>query len=168
MESKLWRLRSFAQPHRMVGQVVGLAIVFALNVLDGEVNRSRQFAAGPIQRMQARAAAGVFAGHLLDPHFGVRINMHRDGVLQGLQQGDVFCYVIVLMPDPAGDANGFAVGTFNYDSNPGWSGISVRAAVHVGYEIGHSTPTYIQCFSASDWSRANSGSSRLSLDATVL
>src|ERR1019366_134595 len=167
------RLEDFALPHRVVGQLVGLAVVFALNVLDGEVNRSRQFAAGPVQGMQARAAAGVFAGHLLDHHFGVRINMQRlgvdrDGVLQGLEQGDVFCYVIVLMPDPAGDANGFAVGTFNYDSNPGWSGISVRAAVHVGYEIGHSTPTYIQCFSASDWSRANSGSSRLSLDATVL
>src|ERR1019366_1788404 len=157
------RLEDFALPHRVVGQLVGLAVVFALNVLDGEVNRSRQFAAGPVQRMQARAAAGGFAGHLLDHHFGVRIDMQRlgldgDGVLQGLKQGNVFGYVVVLMPDPAGDTGNFAVVAFNDDANPGGPGISVRAAVHIGYEIGHSTPTYIRCFSLCNLSRANFGS----------
>src|ERR1035437_2174160 len=91
-----------------------------------------------------------------------RLGLNGDGVLQSLQQGDVLSNVIVLMADPAGDADGFAVGAFNHDPNPGWSGISVRAAVHISYEIGHSTPTYIRCFSTSDWSRGNSGSPRLS------
>jgi hypothetical protein len=45
----------------------------------GEVEQPGQFSAGPIQRVQLRAAAGVFPAHLLDDHFGIRKHVQRSG-----------------------------------------------------------------------------------------
>ncbi len=55
--------------YRPVGQFVGFAIAFSGNVRDGEIDASRQLPAGPVQGMQARAAAVVLPSHLLDDHF---------------------------------------------------------------------------------------------------
>ncbi len=63
-----------------------------------------------------------------------------DGVLQGFQQGNVFGDVVVLVADPLGDAGGLAAGAFDDDADAGGSRVTVRSAVDVGYQIGHSAP----------------------------
>ncbi len=47
------------------------------------------------------------------------LGVYGDGVLQGFEQGDVLGDVVVLVSNPLGDADGFAVGTFNDDANAG-------------------------------------------------
>src|SRR5271157_5244727 len=142
-----------AQPHRVVGQFVGLAIVLAADVRDGKINRARQLAAGPIQGVKTRAAAGVLARHLLDHDLRVGINakgasVDRDGVLQGLEQRNVLGHVVVLVPDPSCNAGRFAVESSDHDSNTRRPGIPVRATVHIGYQIGHRIPYLTRCYTA--------------------
>jgi hypothetical protein len=114
---------------------------------DGEIDASGQLPAGPVQGMQAGAATVVLASHLLDDHFGIGINVqslgvYRDGVLQSFEEGNVLGDVVVLVSDPLGDTDDFAVRSFNYDANSGWSGIPMGSAVDVRYQIGHSTPKH--------------------------
>jgi hypothetical protein len=52
-----------AYPRCMVGQFISFLVVLAGDVLDGEINRTCQFAAGPVQGMQTGATAGVLAKH---------------------------------------------------------------------------------------------------------
>jgi hypothetical protein len=124
----------------MVGQFVGFLVVLAGDVLDGEINRTCQFAAGPVQGMQTGAMAGVLTMHLLDHYLGVGINaqrpgLHGDGVLQDFQQSNIFGDIVVLMPNRFGNSSLFSARTLNHDSNARPPGISVRAAVHIGHEI---------------------------------
>jgi hypothetical protein len=122
--------------------VIGLGVAFTGDVGDGKLERASQLAANPVQGIEARAAAGVFTLHLADYHLGIRINVQRgrfeaSSALQGLQKRDVLGYVIVLAPDPAGDADGAAVGPLDYDANTGRPWVPQRSAIHVGYEIRH-------------------------------
>src|SRR5207237_4217400 len=45
-----------------------------------------------------------------------------------------------MASDPFGDSHLVAIGTFDYYPNTGRSGITMRAAVHVGYEFRHLVP----------------------------
>jgi hypothetical protein len=56
-------------PSGVIGKAVGFLVVMSRNVCDGELERASQLAAGPIQRVQPRAAAGVLPSHLLDNKF---------------------------------------------------------------------------------------------------
>jgi len=55
--------------------------------------------------------------------------------LQGLEESDILGYVIVLAANPAGDTDGAAVGTLDYDANTGRPWVPQRSAIHVGYEV---------------------------------
>src|ERR1700730_6292687 len=66
-----------------------------------------------------------------------RRRFERSSALQCFQKRDVLRYVVVLPPNPAGDADGPAVGTLDYDANTGRPWVSQRSAIHVGYEIRH-------------------------------
>src|SRR2546430_10010848 len=72
-------------------EAVGFGIACARNVRYGEGEGARQFSAGPIQGIETRIAAGVFASHLLDDHFRIREYVQSfgadfDGILQRLQK----------------------------------------------------------------------------------
>src|SRR6476660_5096047 len=78
------RYRFPAKPYRVVGQAIGFLVLLAWDVRNAELQRSRQLAAHPVQGIEARAAAGVLAGHLLDHQFGIAVNAERGGIeLQG-------------------------------------------------------------------------------------
>ena len=131
-----------AAAQRRLRQAVGFRIVFARYVRDRELQRSRQLPAGPVQRIEARTAAGVFAGHLPYHHLGIRINVKFTGskgncVLQGFHQGSILGDVVVLVADPLGDSDGAAGATVDHDANTRRPGISQATAIHVGHEFGH-------------------------------
>ena len=62
---------------RGLRQPVGFGIIFAGNVGDGKIQAPRQLAAGPVQGIEACAAAGIFAQHLPHHHLRIRINVQR-------------------------------------------------------------------------------------------
>ena len=102
------RLLSRLPLQRRLRQPIGLGVMFARNVRNGELQRTRQLAAGPVQRIETFAAAGIFAGHL--PHYNLRIGENvqrsrilRDGVLQRFHQRGVFGDVVILSSNPFSD-----------------------------------------------------------------
>ena len=106
----------------MVCEPVCLGVLITLDVIDGKGERPGQLAAGPVQRVKPRAAAPIEPGHLLDDDLGVRVNVqgHRFGIdrmLQGLKQRYVLRHIVVLMPDPLGNSDGFATGVLNHDAD---------------------------------------------------
>src|SRR5262249_50555124 len=116
------RYRLPAKPYGVVGQAVGLLVLFARDVGDAELKGSRELAAHPVQRVEPGTAAGVLAGHLLDDQFRVRINAERGGIeveraLQGLKKSSVFGHVVIVMADPLGDPDQLAIGFFNQNAN---------------------------------------------------
>jgi hypothetical protein len=62
-----------------ISQTVGFNIVFTRNMRYGEVERTGQFSAGPMQRIESRTATAVFPSHLLDHYFGIGEHMERSG-----------------------------------------------------------------------------------------
>jgi len=62
-----------------VGQTIGLRIVLAADVGDGELQGAGQFLADPVEGIQAGAAAGVLTLHLPDHHFGIGENVQGLG-----------------------------------------------------------------------------------------
>src|ERR1019366_7089300 len=103
---------------------------------DGEVQGAGEFAAGPVQGIQAGTATGVLAGHLLYDDLGVGEHVEStsfDGnrVLQGFQQGNVFGDIVVLTADGLGDPPLFAAGLFDDDANAGRSRTTVGPAINI-------------------------------------
>lgn len=124
------------------GQTVGLGIVFAGDVRYGEVERPGQFSTNPIQRVQLRAAAGVFSTHLLHDHFGIRKHVQRlgaesQGAVQRFQKRNILGDIVILVPDPLLDSDGAIFATINHHSNTRGTRIPQRAAIHVGNKIRH-------------------------------
>lgn len=125
-----------------VGQAVGLGITLTGDVRDGKLQRPGQLATNPVQRIQARAATGILAAHLPDHDLGIRIDvqclgLQRQSTLQRLKQGNVFRDIVVLAPNPAGNADGAARTALNYYANTGRPRISQRTAIHVGHKVRH-------------------------------
>ena len=84
-----------------IGQAVGLSVILARHVVDGEAQGTGQFPANPVQRIQTRAAALVFASHLSNHYFRVRIDMQDLSLeiqcaLQCFQERDVLIQGIVV------------------------------------------------------------------------
>src|SRR5271165_3517001 len=63
-----------APSHRVMGQFVGLAVLFAVDMLDGKLDCACQLAAGPVQGVKTRAMTGILAHHLLNHDLGVGVN----------------------------------------------------------------------------------------------
>jgi hypothetical protein len=129
-----------AFPHGCVGEVVGLGVILAGDVGDGEFQGAGEFAAGPVQRVEAGAAADVFAAHLADDDFGIGINVESFGLqgkraLEGFHQGDVFGDVVVLVADPFGDANRAAGAAVDDYSDTRWSWVAQRTTIHISHEF---------------------------------
>lgn len=123
-------------------QAVGFRILFSRNVRNGKIQRARQFAADPIQGIKTRAAAGVFAAHLLDDDFRIREDVEcpradLDSALQGFKQREVFGYVVVLVTDPFLDSDRTVLATIDYHANAGWPGIPQRPSINIGDKIRH-------------------------------
>jgi hypothetical protein len=126
-----------------ISQVISLSVALARDVRDRKLERPGQLAADPVQGIEARAAAGVLPLHLANHDLGVRIDVQRgrfegSSALQGLQEGYILGYIVVLTADPARNADGAAVGTLDHDANTGGPGVPQRSAIHVGYEVRHS------------------------------
>jgi len=140
-ESK-WQVDSLNWPlaHGGVGQAIGLGVVLAGDVGDGEAEGTSQLAARPVQRIEAGATADVLAAHLADYDFGIGIDVQGLGVegdsaLQGFHEGNVFGDVVILVADPLGDADGAVGAAIDDDSNAGGPRVSLGTAVHIGYEF---------------------------------
>ena len=126
----------------MVGQAVGFLILLAWYVRDAKLQGMGQLAAHPVERIKPRAAAGIFAGHLLHHQLGIGVNTQRrgfqiQGALQGFQQGGIFGHIIVVMANPLGYPDQFSIRLFNQNANAGWPRTAVGATVDVSDEICH-------------------------------
>src|SRR5713226_1351239 len=148
------------------GQAVGLRIVLAPNVGDGEIQGARQLPADPVQGIKARAATVVLTCHLPDYHLGVGIDMQLPGLqghgtLQSLEQRQVLSDIVVLSPDPFANRDPAALRSFNHDSNTRRAGISQRSAVNVCNKIKHLAVLHLTtpCLRISPASRCLNGSS---------
>jgi hypothetical protein len=122
-----------------VGQAVGLRIVFAADVRDREFQTPSQLATGPIERIEAGAATGIYPGHLFDHYFRIGIDvqfmsLEQHRTLQGFKKSRIFGDIVVLPADPLGDSERFMAGAINDHSNAGWPRISQRATIDVGHE----------------------------------
>jgi hypothetical protein len=131
-----------AQPGNAIGKMVGLKIALPGNASNRELQAPSQFATDPVQRIQSRTAAGIFAAHLTHHHVGIRINMKRkrspiQGTLQSFQQRYVLGHVVVLPADPLGDADAVSSRIFDDDPDTRRSRTPVGTAVHVGYQVAH-------------------------------
>lgn len=123
-----------------VGEVVGLGVVLAGNAADGKAKGAGEFAADPVQGIEAGTAAGILSAHLADDDVRIGIDAEGlrfagEGALQRFEQGHVLGDVVVLPADPLGDESAAAVGILDHDSNAGGAGAAVGAAVDVGYEF---------------------------------
>src|SRR5438093_1489859 len=119
--------------------MVGLGVVLTVNVGDGEVQGAGQLAADPIQRIETRAAARIFAFHLTDNNLRIRVNVYflgfeSHGTLQRLQQGEIFGDVVVLPSDRFRDTYRAIETTINDDPNTRRSRISQRPTVDVSHQ----------------------------------
>ena len=77
---------------------------------DCEIEGASQFAADPIQRIEAFATAVVVPQHLTNNDFGIRINVQLAGLevhraLKSLEKSEIFGDVVVLIADPLGDSD---------------------------------------------------------------
>jgi len=126
--------------HGGIGERVGLNIILAGNVRDGETEGASQLATSPMKRIEPRTAAGIFAAHLADYNLGIgvdvqRLGLERERTLQSLQQRHIFGDVIVLVADPFRDADGTAGAAVNHHPNTRWPWIAQGATVHIGHEV---------------------------------
>ena len=123
-----------------VGEPIGFGVILAGNMGDRESEGSSQFAAGPMQGVEARATAGVFAAHLANDNLGIGIDVkslgfHGEGTLQGFEQGHIFRDIIILVADPFGDTDGAAFAAVDDHPNTRRTWIAQRTAIHIGHEI---------------------------------
>jgi hypothetical protein len=127
-------------PNRGLRQPIGFGIVFTGNVRDGKIQASRQLAAGPVQGLEARAAAGIFSQHLPHYHLRIRINVQRlrfqlDRPLQRFHQRSVFRHVVILVSNPLRDADRPALAAINHYSNARRPRISQGPTVHMRHQF---------------------------------
>lgn len=124
----------------MIRQAIGFLVLFAGNVRDAKLQSTRQLAAHPVQGIEARAAAGVLARHLLHDQLRIGIDAERGGVqvngaLQGFKQGSIFSHIVVMVTDPLGDPDHLAIGLLNEYANARRARAAVGTAVNVCNEI---------------------------------
>ena len=123
-------------------QSIRFGVVLASNVGDGERKRPDQLVASPVQRIEARTPAAVFACHLAHNHLGVGIYVERfgfqcDGKLQCFQQCQILSDVVVLPSNPLGDADLSAAVIIDDDANTRRTWIAQRPTIDVSHQIRH-------------------------------
>ena len=123
-------------------QPVGFNVVFARDVRYGEVERTGQFLAGPMQGIKSRAAAGVFPRHLLDHDFGIGKYMECSGAklyreLQCFEKSDVLGNIVVVMSNRFVYFDRTVRRTVDHDADSGGARVPERSAIDVGNEIRH-------------------------------
>jgi len=62
-------------PDGRVREPIRFGVVFAAYVGDGEIEGVGELTADPVQGIETRAAAGVFAFHLADYYFGIGVDV---------------------------------------------------------------------------------------------
>ena len=116
--SARFRVGAFDFVHRLVGERVGFAILFAIDVIDAEgIERGRHFSSAFVKRREFRAANFVQTLHLFDEKFGVALdaqcaNALRLNVVERGDQAVVFGDVVGHPADKffqAGDRFAFRV-----------------------------------------------------------
>ena len=120
--------------------MIGFGVALAGDALDGELEGAGELAANPVQGIEARAAAGVFAAHLADDDVGVGVDEEGagfagEGALQGFEQGGIFGDIVVLPADPLSDASAAAGGVFDDHADSRRPRAAVGAAVDVGDQL---------------------------------
>ncbi len=128
--------RPTAESDGLMGELVGFAVRFAVDVKDREIKGAGQFATRPVERVQPWAAACVFAGHLADYHLRVGENVQHlsfqfQSMLQSFEQGDIFGNIVVLVPNPLRDPDLPALRILKHDANPGRSGTAMGTTINV-------------------------------------
>jgi len=117
-------------------QAIGLNVALSPYVGNSEFERAGQFAANPIERIQALTAAAVGPQHLADDNLGIGIDVQLacfqiHGALQSFKQGKILGNVVVLVTDPFSDGDAPGFGTINDYANASRSRVAARAAVNV-------------------------------------
>ena len=125
-----------------ISQPVGLTVVFARNMGDRKLERTRQFSAGPMQRIESRAATRVFTSHLLDHDFRIGKHMEGSGTklyseLQRFEKSSILGNIVVVMSDRFFDFDSSVSRTIDHYSNAGGAGIPERSTINVGNKIRH-------------------------------
>ena len=130
----------FALPHRCIRQLIRFGIILPRHVRDGKTEGSSQFAASPMQRVEARTTADVLAAHLPNHNLRVRVNVQRLGLqrqcaLQRLEQRHIFGNVVILVADPPRDADRAAGAAIDDHPDTRWPRIAQGTTVHIGHEF---------------------------------
>src|SRR5579884_4215675 len=121
-----------------VGQAIGFSVKFATNVGNREFQTAGKLAAGPVQGIKARAAAGVDSSHLLDDDLRIGVDVQGAGfqkncALKAFEQGEVLGNVVVLPADPLGNLEFAVANPTNDNSNAGRPRISQRTTVDISH-----------------------------------
>jgi hypothetical protein len=138
-----------ALPDGGVRQAIRLGIVLAADVRDGELERTRQLLAHPVEGIEARAPAGVLALHLPDHDFGIGEDVQRrrlpiNGVLQRFQQRGILSHIVIMLPDPAGDPDLVPIRVLDDNTNPGRTRVAMGAAVDVSDKMRHRNVSWLE------------------------
>lgn len=121
----------------LFGQAVGIGVVLAADVGDGELLKARdQRLAGVMDIEQRRALAGVGAADLADHHFGVAVDLQAGrvvgrGVLERDQQRGVLSVVVIAIADGLADLHAASGGMFDDDAHACGAWATARSSVHV-------------------------------------
>ncbi len=123
-------------------QPIRLGIALSRHMRDRKRQGPRQFSAGPVQGVKARAAADVFPGHLPDHNFRIRkdvefLRLACHGILQGFHECRVLGDIVILMANPLGDADRTVCAAINDHSNARRARISQASAVYIGHQFWH-------------------------------
>ena len=94
-----------------------------------------------MERIETRAAAAIFTRHLFDHNFRISVDVESSSFegernLQSFQQRGVFGHIVVMVADPLGDPNHFAIRLFDYYADARRSRAAVRTTIDVGDETG--------------------------------
>lgn len=134
------QLRAIARG--VIGQAVGFDVSFAGNMRDGEIERARQFAAHPMQRVKTRTAAGILTGHLLHHEFRIGVDVESSRLeikrtLKSFEKRSVFGDIVVVMANPFRNADHFAIRLGDHHANARRTRAAVGTAIDMGDQIRH-------------------------------
>ena len=126
-------------PRGRASQFVGFGVALPRNMLDRKSQRLCQLPADPMEGIQTRAAALVFALHLPNDDLRIRVHVQRLGIqvqraLKGFEQSQVFGDIVILMTDPLGNSNRCTIRRTEHHSNTRRPWIAQRTAVYMSHE----------------------------------
>ena len=125
-----------------IGKVVRFDVVLTGNAGDREFQGSGQLATDPMQRIEPRTPASIFAGHLAHDYLRIRINPKRKGAssrgtLKRFHERHVFGHVVVLPTNPLSDLDPASGRIFDNHPDTGRTRAAMRTSVYVGHQMTH-------------------------------